>query len=116
MTPGGALVRSLVQTGRLQRPEALRVEGSQIDRLRRRRGDEPEAHYPAGAKAQGIDGLVMVDLLVTPEGFVQEAQVITESPADAGFGLAALDVVKTWEFDNDLRRLVLLTVAVSFLP
>lgn len=106
----------LAATGRLQRPDALRVQGQQVSKLRRRRGDEPEAHYPAEARAQGLDGLVMVDLLVTPEGFVQEAQVITESPADAGFGLAALDVVKTWEFDNDLRRLVLMTVAVSFLP
>jgi TonB family protein len=113
---GAAPAARLAATGRLQRPDALRVQGQQISKLRRRRGDEPEAHYPAKARAQGLDGLVMVDLLVTPEGFVQEAQVITESPADAGFGLAALDVVKTWEFDNDLRQLVLMTVAVSFLP
>ncbi|MCC6633613.1 MAG: TonB family protein [Gammaproteobacteria bacterium] len=116
MTPGASPVRSLAQTGRLQRPEALRVEGAQIERLRRRRGDEPEMHYPADARSQGIDGLVLVDLLITPEGYVQEAQVVTESPADAGFGLAALDVVKTWEFDNEFKRLVLMTVSVSFLP
>jgi pimeloyl-ACP methyl ester carboxylesterase len=66
--PGASPVRSLAQTGRLQRPEALRVEGAQIERLRRRRGDEPEMHYPADARSQGIDGLVMVDLLITPEG------------------------------------------------
>lgn len=120
MTPAGeapaAQVGGLALTGRLQRPEALRVQGAQVSKLRRRRGDEPEAHYPADAKAQGIDGLVMVDLLITTEGFVQEAQVVTESPAGAGFGLAALDVVKTWEFDNDLKRPVLMTVGVSFLP
>ncbi len=123
MTPAGeasagsrAQTGTLALTGRLQRPDALRVQGAQVSKLRRRRGDEPEAHYPAGAKADGIDGLVTVDLLVTPEGFVQEAQVVTESPADQGFGLAALDVVKTWEFNNDLKRLVLLLVSVSFLP
>lgn len=121
MTPAGAApaaspVSRLALAGKLQRPEALRVQGAQVSKLRRRRGDEPEQHYPAQARAQGIDGLVMVDLLITIEGFVQEAQVVSESPADAGFGLAALDVVKTWEFDNDLRRLVLLTVSVSFLP
>jgi TonB family protein len=86
------------------------------EQLRQRRGDAPEQHYPAAAKTQRLDGLVMVDLLITAEGLVLEAQVITESPANAGFGLAALDVVKTWEFDNILKRLVLMTVAVSFLP
>lgn len=121
MTPAGASPapappNRLALTGRLQRPDALRVQGALVSKLRRRRGDEPEAHYPAGAKANGIDGLVTVDLLITPEGYVQEAQVVTESPPDAGFGLAALDVVKTWEFDNDLRRLVLMLVSVSFLP
>ena len=111
-----APARGLALTGTLQRPDALRVQGAQIARLRRRRGDEAESHYPAEARARGIDGLVTVDLLITPEGFVQEAQVVTESPPGNGFGLAALDVVKTWEFDNDLRRLVLMTVGVSFLP
>lgn len=123
MTPAGessagslAKPGALALTGRLQRPDALRVMGAQVSKLRRRRGDEPETHYPAGARADGIDGLVTVDLLITPEGYVQEAQVVTESPAGAGFGLAALDVVKTWEFNNDLKRLVLLLVSVSFLP
>jgi TonB family protein len=119
VTPTGASPAAaprLALTGRLQRPDALRVQGEQLSKLRRRRGDEPEQHYPAAARAAGLDGLVTVDLLITPEGFVQEAQVVTESPADAGFGLAALDVVKTWEFDNDLKRPVLMIVAVSFLP
>ena len=92
------------------------MEGVHVEKLRRRRGDEPEAHYPAAARAAGLDGLVTVDLLITAEGFVQEAQVVTESPLDAGFGLAALDVVKTWEFDNDLKQLVLMVVRVPFLP
>jgi TonB family protein len=117
VTPAGTATSArLATTGRLQRPDALRVQGAQLSMLRRRRGDEPEAHYPAEARANGVDGLVTVDLLITPEGFVQEAQVVTESPADAGFGLAALDVVKTWEFDNDLKRLVLMAVSVAFLP
>lgn len=117
MTPAGTTpAGGLALTGRLQRPDALRVQGAQAAKLQRRRGDEPEAHYPAAAKAAGIDGLVTVDLLITPEGYVQEAQVVTESPTDAGFGLAALDVVKTWEFHNDLKRLVLMVVSVAFLP
>jgi hypothetical protein len=57
-----------------------------------------------------------VDLLINAEGFVLEAQVISESPTGEGFGLAALDVVKTYEYFNDLKRQVLMAVTVSFLP
>jgi hypothetical protein len=42
--------------------------------------------------------------------------VFLESPPDAGFGLAALDVAKTYEFYNPLKKLVLMDVVISFLP
>ena len=58
----------------------------------------------------------MVDLLINAEGFVVEASVLAEQPTGRGFGLAALDVAKTYEFDNGLRRLVLMEMGVSFLP
>jgi TonB family protein len=106
----------LAQTGRLQRPDALRVQGAQAAGIRWLRGDAPEKHFPAAARAQALDGIVTVDLLINADGFVQEAQVISESPPAAGFGLAALDTVKTYVYENPLRRPVLLTVSVSFLP
>ncbi len=45
-----------------------------------------------------------------------EASVVSEDPPGEGFGLAGLDVAKTWEFDNTLKKLVLMEVNVSFLP
>jgi TonB family protein len=106
----------LAVTGRLVRPDALRLQGTQTAQLRWRRGDMPEKYYPPAARARGMDGLVTVDLLINAEGMVLEAQVISESPAGAGFGLAALDAAKTYEYENRLHRLVLMSVAVEFLP
>jgi len=81
---------ALAVTGRLVRPEALRLQGNQTTQLRWLRGDSLEQHYPKAARAAGLDGIVTVDLLVNEAGYVLEAQVIGESPPDAGFGLAAL--------------------------
>ena len=102
--------------GRLVRPDALRVEGAQTSKLRLRRSEPVEKFYPAEARRKGLDGVVTVDLLLNAEGFVVEAQVISESPDGEGFGLAALDVAKTYEYFNDLKRPVLMAVTVSFLP
>jgi len=110
-SPAGVLLQ-----GKLVRPGALRVEGAQTARLRWRRGEPAEKFYPPEARRKGLDGIVTVDLLINAEGFVLEAQVISESPTGEGFGLAALDVVKTYEYFNDLKRQVLMAVTVSFLP
>jgi TonB family protein len=110
-SPEGVLLK-----GRLVRPDALRIEGKQTAQLQLRRGELPEKFYPAEARRKGLDGIVTVDLLINAEGFVVEAQVISESPAGEGFGLAALDVAKTYEYFNGLKRQVLMAVAVEFLP
>jgi TonB family protein len=102
--------------GRLVRPGVLRVEGAQTSKLRLRRSEPVEKFYPAEARRKGLDGVVTVDLLINAEGFVVEAQVISESPDGEGFGLAALVVAKTYEYFNDLKRPVLMAVTVSFLP
>lgn len=100
----------------LQTTGALRVTGEQTSKLRLLRSDPVEKFYPVEAKRQGLDGLVTVDLLINAEGLVVEARVLTESPAGEGFGLAALDVAKTYEFDNTLQRLVLMAMTVRFEP
>jgi TonB family protein len=94
----------------------LRVTGEQTTKLRLLRSDPVEKFYPEEAKRQGLDGLVTVDVLVNAEGQVLEAKVLTESPTGVGFGLAALDVAKTYEFDNTLKRLVLMAMTVRFVP
>src|SRR5262245_48068715 len=116
MSESAQPAKQLSITGKIVRPEALRLQGAQTAQLKWRRGDAPEKHYPAAARAERLDGFVTVDLLVNAEGQVLEAQVISESPPGAGFGLAALDVAKTYEYDNPLHRLVLMSITVGFLP
>jgi TonB family protein len=101
---------------RLDRPDALRITGEQAAQLELLRGDSAFAHYPPKAKSEGLDAVVIVDLLLNPEGQVLEAQVVSESPPGKGFGLAALDTAKTFEFANPFRRQVLVAWSVEFLP
>ena len=108
---GETLDRSLLQAA-----GALRVTGTQTTKLRLLRSHPVAEFYPAEAKRDGLDGIVTVDLLINAEGLVVEAEVLTESPPDRGFGLAALDVAKTYEFDNTFKRLVLMSMNVQFQP
>jgi TonB family protein len=103
-------------TGRIVRPDALRVAGKDTERFKLLRGDTPEQHFPATARKEALDGVVAVDLLLNERGEVLEAQVISESPSGWGFGLAALDVAKTFVFANPLRRLVLMSTDITFVP
>jgi TonB family protein len=112
MTPDS----SKLMKGKLIRPDALRLEGSAVTQIRFRRGDPLTKFYPSAARREGIDGIVVVDLLINELGLVLEAQVISEAPAGQGFGLAALDAAKTFEFDNPLKRQVLMSWNLEFLP
>lgn len=110
------LLPSFAATQRLENPRALRLQGDQVEQLRLLRGDAPAKHFPAAAKAAALDGVVVVDVLLNETGQVLEAQVVSEQPRGHGFGLAALDTVKTFEFENPHRRLLLLALTVEFLP
>lgn len=103
-------------TGRLERPGALRLEGAAVQQLRLRHSEPTSSFYPEQARSAGLDGSVVVDLLINAAGQVQEAQVITESPPGEGFGIAALDAAKTYEFENRLQRPVLMSLLIQFLP
>ena len=101
---------------RIVRAGAERLEGSRTALVKFLRGAPLEQFYPAGARALGLEGFVVVDLLINEAGLVVEAQVLDESPPDEGFALAALDLAKTYEFDNTLHRLVLMSLTVRFVP
>jgi TonB family protein len=103
-------------TTELQVPGAIRLTGTQTAELRLLRSHPVEEFYPAEARRKGLDGIVTVDLFINEEGFVVEAKVLTESPMGQGFGLAALDVAKTYEFENTLKKLVLMSMTVLFQP
>lgn len=115
-TVAAALLPTGAAAQRIENPRALRLEGEQAEKLRLLRGDPPQKHYPAAAKAAAIDGVVVVDLLLNDAGQVLEAQVVSEQPRDHGFGLAALDTAKTFEFDNPHRRWLLVALTIEFLP
>jgi TonB family protein len=106
----------LLLTGKLVRPDAVRVTGKQAERFRLLRGETPAQHYPEAARKAAVDGKVVVDLLLNEGGRVLEAQVVAESPRGFDLGIAALDVAKTFEFENPLKRLVLMSVTVEFVP
>jgi TonB family protein len=112
----GSEVAGLKLTGPLVRPDARRVKGEEAARVRFLRGQSPSLFFPPAAREAGIDGRVNVDLLINEKGLVVEAQVIDESPPGKGFGLAALDAVRSFEFENPFRQLVLLTWQVQFEP
>jgi len=107
---------AITQKTLLQAAGALRVAGAQTTKVRLLRSHPVTQFYPAAAKRDGLDGIVTVDLLINAEGQVVEAEVLTESPSGQGFGIAALDVAKTYEFDNGFRRLVLMSMTVQFQP
>jgi TonB family protein len=100
----------------LQATGAIRLVGTQTARVRLLRSHPVEEFYPVEARRKGLDGLVTVDLLINDLGLVVEAEVLTESPKDQGFGLAALDVAKTYEFENTLKKLVLMSMTIQFQP
>lgn len=101
---------------RIENPQARRVQGEDVTQFRLLRGDSPGEHYPAEARRAALDGFVMVDVMINETGQVLEAQVLSESPRGHGFGIAALDTAKTFEFDNPLQRWVVFTLTIEFLP
>ena len=100
----------------LQVPGAIRLLGAQTEKLRLVHSAPVAVFYPLEAKRKGLDGIVTVDLFINELGLVVEAKVLSESPKGQGFGLAALDVAKTYEFENTLRKLVLMSMTILFQP
>jgi TonB family protein len=100
----------------MERPDALRLTERQIKQFELLRGETAADHYPPKARRDAIDALVVVDMLVNAEGQVLEAEVASEAPAGFGFGLAALDAAKTFEFRNTFKRRVLLVWQFEFVP
>ncbi len=100
----------------MKRPDALRLSEKQVEQLELLRGETAFQHYPSQAKRDAVEGVVVVDLLLNAEGQVLEAEVEAEAPKGFGFGLAALDAAKTFEFRNPFKRQVLLTWKFEFLP
>ena len=70
------------------------------------------APYPESAKAARVEGVVIVDLIISKEGTVLEATLI-EGP---GYGLneSALEALKQFEFSPAQRRNEKVTVKIRY--
>ncbi|MDT8438637.1 MAG: energy transducer TonB [Wenzhouxiangellaceae bacterium] len=54
--------------------------------------------YPKSARARGVEGYVVLSLLISATGEIEKMQVLEASPAGV-FDQAALDGVKQWRFE-----------------
>ncbi len=75
----------------------------------------PAPKYPADAGANGVSGSVVLRALVTPEGLVEQPEVIS-GPAALRDG--ALDAVRKWTYKpyvlNGKPAYVLTTITLNF--
>jgi TonB family protein len=55
--------------------------------------------YPDDAQASGIDGVVLLDIVISTAGFVLDAEVTHSIPA---LDQAAIDAVSQWQFEPTL--------------
>jgi TonB family protein len=69
--------------------------GPRSPELRWLEGGRPA--YPAGARAEGAEGHVVVEYRVDEEGRVQDARVIESSPPGV-FDGAALAAIRSWRY------------------
>ena len=71
--------------------------------------------YPPVARSAGVQGVVVLEVLIDASGQVSEARVLRSIPL---LDQAALDAVKQWEFMptllNGTPTPVLMTVTVNF--
>ncbi|HEY3120704.1 MAG TPA: TonB family protein [Vicinamibacteria bacterium] len=93
--------------------EAPKEAGSEVPRPKALKLKKPE--YPPEAAAQGLRGIVIVELIIDEKGKVESAQIVRSVP---GFDEAALAAAREWEYEVtkvDGRPVkVRLTVPITF--
>lgn len=71
--------------------------------------------YPAEARAAGVQGVVILEALIGPDGTVRDARILRSIPL---LDEAALDAVRQWQYEptllNGAPAPVVLTVTVQF--
>jgi TonB family protein len=82
----------LANLSNLERVQALRV-GGDVKEPKRIKSVEPV--YPPGALAEKVEGFVIIEAVIGPDGRVHEAKVIKGHPS---FDAAALDAVLQWAY------------------
>ena len=66
----------------------------------RAQADDPlDALYPAGARAAGVEGSVVLSCVVKADQTLDECRVVEETPRGKGFGKASLEAAKLFRMD-----------------
>ena len=93
-------------------PNALRVGGKIAAP---RKITDVKAVYPEEARAAKVQGVVIIEVLIGPDGTVQDAKVLRGIPL---LDQAALDAVRQWVFTptlvNGVAVPVIVTMTVNF--
>lgn len=66
--------------------------------------DDMTRYYPEGAQRRGISGGATLNCAVTTKGTVQNCMVVDESPANEGFGSAALKLARFFKMKPQLEN------------
>jgi TonB family protein len=88
------LVLALVTPGAYGAEDAPKLAGQDVPPPKRLRTVLPE--FPAEAQAQGLHGIVILELLIDTDGHVAEAKVVRSVPP---FDAPALEAVRKWEYE-----------------
>jgi TonB family protein len=59
--------------------------------------------YPQSARARGIEGFVVLDIVVSERGQVGEVRVLSSKP-EGVFDLVAIEAVKKWTFEASIEN------------
>jgi TonB family protein len=71
-------------------------------------------YYPADAKRRGIEGMVRLAVTLDRYGHATDTLILSEDPADEGFGAAASAAAHTMEFSNPTGHSVQFVFNVKF--
>jgi protein TonB len=114
LAPGGI---AMAGTPKLEKAAPVKVASVSPDAPRRRIGHEaescdeepsrpepmfkPEIEYTAAARAEGIEGRLVLKLVIAADGSVAEVEVV--SAVDPALDASAIATVKRWRFKPALR-------------
>jgi TonB family protein len=71
-------------------------------------------YYPADAKKLGIEGVVVLAVMLDSAGRATDTQIISEEPREMGFGAAASAAAHTIEYSNPTGQPTQMTFQVRF--
>lgn len=110
---GGVMIELPVAPPRVSTPAAVVRIGGDIKAPRKIRHVSPV--YPPIAQTARVQGIVVIDATIDPQGRVQEASIRRSIPL---LDQAALDAVRQWQFTptllNGVPVPVIMTVTVNF--